>query len=66
MLHRQCDRATVKGNTVQTSGDAGIALFESSDCEVYDNTFEDNGRESFPDSTNLMLLLREIITPGQI
>lgn len=45
MLHRQCDRATVKGNTVRDSGDAGIALYESSECDVYDNTFEDNGRE---------------------
>ncbi|CAN0279560.1 unnamed protein product, partial [Hapterophycus canaliculatus] len=45
MLHRECDRATVTGNTVETSGDAGIALFESSECEVYDNVFEDNGRE---------------------
>lgn len=45
MLHRSCDRATVTGNTVRDSGDAGLSLYESSDCDVHDNVFEDNPRE---------------------
>lgn len=45
MLHRQCDRAEVYGNYVYENGDAGLALYESSDCLVYDNRFFWNDRE---------------------
>lgn len=45
MLHRECDRAIVSGNTVYDNGDAGLALYESSECAVFDNSFENNLRE---------------------
>lgn len=46
MLHRQCDRAAVYGNTARGNGDAGLSLYETSDCRVYDNKFFWNDRES--------------------
>lgn len=42
MLHRSCDRATVRENYSYNNGDAGLALYESFDCKVYDNVFEYN------------------------
>lgn len=46
MLHRSCDRALVKRNHSYDNADAGLALYESSDCKVLRNTFESNKRES--------------------
>lgn len=45
MLHRESDRATVTGNIVYDNGDAGLALFESSECDVFENSFKNNLRE---------------------
>lgn len=42
MLHRSSDRATIRENHSFGNGDAGLALYESMDCNVYDNVFEDN------------------------
>ncbi|CAM9230349.1 unnamed protein product, partial [Ascophyllum nodosum] len=40
-LHRSSDSAEVYGNTVSNMQDAGIAILESFDAEIYLNTFED-------------------------
>lgn len=45
MLHRQCDRAQVYSNKAYDNLDAGLSLYESSDCEVYQNKFFNNIRE---------------------
>lgn len=45
MLHRQCDRALVYGNYAYDNLDAGLSLYESSDCNVYKNKFFSNIRE---------------------
>ena len=45
MLHRSCDRALIKRNEVWENGDAGVALYESSDCKVIRNILTDNRRE---------------------
>lgn len=42
MLHRSCDRANVRDNYAYNNGEAGIALFETSDSKVYNNTLENN------------------------
>lgn len=42
MLHRSCDRANVRENYAYDNAEAGIALFETSDCKVYKNTLENN------------------------
>ena len=42
MLHRSCDRALVRENHSYGNVDAGLAVFESSDCKILRNTFEDN------------------------
>lgn len=42
MLHRSSNDAVVKDNYSHDNGDAGLALFESSDCTVEDNVFENN------------------------
>lgn len=47
MLHRSCDRATIKENHSHDNVDAGLALYESSDCEVSMNVFEDNKSEEY-------------------
>ena len=47
MLHRQCDRAEVYGNYAYDNGDAGLSLYESSDCLVYSNKFFWNKRELY-------------------
>lgn len=47
MLHRSCDYATVKNNTAYSNGDAGLALYESSFCDVSENTFYHNKCEFF-------------------
>lgn len=39
MLHRSCDYATIKNNTAYANMDAGLALYESSNCEVSGNSF---------------------------
>jgi len=39
MLHRSGDYATVKNNTAYGISDAGLALYESSNCEISENTF---------------------------
>ncbi|CAN0159350.1 unnamed protein product [Scytosiphon promiscuus] len=41
-LHRSSDDAIVKGNYVHDNGDAGLAMLESFNAEVSDNTFENN------------------------
>lgn len=46
MLHRSCDRAKVFDNYSYDNEDAGLALYESSECQVYDNNFYYNKRES--------------------
>lgn len=51
MLHRSCDRAEVYGNYVYKNGDAGLSLYESSDCLVYSNRFFWNERELCYSST---------------
>ncbi|CAM9392267.1 unnamed protein product [Discosporangium mesarthrocarpum] len=38
-LHRSSDRAVVSGNTVENMPDAGIAIMESFDLDIFDNTF---------------------------
>ncbi|CAM9392193.1 unnamed protein product [Discosporangium mesarthrocarpum] len=38
-LHRSSDRAIVSGNTVENMPDAGIAIMESFDLDVFDNSF---------------------------
>ena len=48
MLHRSCDRAKVFDNYSYDNEDAGLALYESSECQVYDNKFYFNRRESNP------------------
>lgn len=45
MLHRSCDRANVRNNEVWDNGDAGIALYESSDSAVTLNKLTGNVRE---------------------
>ncbi|CAM9847007.1 unnamed protein product, partial [Ascophyllum nodosum] len=39
-LHRSSDSAKVYGNEVRNMQDAGIAILESFDAEIYDNVFE--------------------------
>lgn len=46
MLHRSCDRAKLFDNYSHDNEDAGLALYESSNCQVYDNKFYFNKRES--------------------
>eukprot|EP00752_Nemacystus_decipiens_P007150 g6403.t1 len=41
-LHRSSDDATVKGNYVHDNGDAGIAMLESFNAHVSENTFANN------------------------
>eukprot|EP00904_Undaria_pinnatifida_P005807 jgi/Undpi1/2356/HiC_scaffold_13.g05739.m1 len=41
-LHRSSDDAVVKGNYVHDNGDAGLAMLESFNADVSDNTFENN------------------------
>ena len=45
MLHRSCNRAEITLNEAWDNGDAGVAVFESSDCKVTRNTLTRNGRE---------------------
>lgn len=45
MLHCSCDRANVRNNVVWNNGDAGIALYESSDSSVTLNNLTGNVRE---------------------
>ena len=47
MLHRSSDYATVTNNTAYGNLDAGLALYESSNCEVTDNRFYYNKCETF-------------------
>ncbi|CAM9199692.1 unnamed protein product, partial [Hapterophycus canaliculatus] len=42
MLHRSCDFSIVKNNTVHDSMDSGVALYESSNCEVSHNNLHRN------------------------
>ncbi|CAM9950650.1 unnamed protein product [Scytosiphon promiscuus] len=42
MLHRSCDFSIVKNNTVHDSMDSGVALYESSSCEVSHNVLSRN------------------------
>jgi len=46
MLHRSCDFATVRGNKVHDNMDSGVALYESSNCEVSNNEIYSNKSES--------------------
>ncbi|CAN0448441.1 unnamed protein product, partial [Ectocarpus fasciculatus] len=41
-LHRSSDDAIVKGNYVHDNGDAGLAMLESFNADVSENTFENN------------------------
>ncbi|CAN0405115.1 unnamed protein product, partial [Hapterophycus canaliculatus] len=41
-LHRSSDDAIVKGNYVHDNGDAGLAMLESFNASVSQNTFEGN------------------------
>ena len=45
MLHRSCDYSTVKNNTVHDNMDSGVALYESSHCEVSQNELYKNKSE---------------------
>eukprot|EP00903_Cladosiphon_okamuranus_P017823 g16402.t1 len=42
MLHRSCDFSTIKNNTVHDNMDSGVALYESSHCEVARNELYKN------------------------
>ena len=42
MLHRSCNDAIIANNVVYDNGDAGVALFESANTEVYGNTLTNN------------------------
>ena len=42
MLHRSCDYATIKNNTAYGNVDAGLAVYESSNCDISGNTFYHN------------------------
>ncbi len=46
MLHRSCDFSTVRGNKVHDNMDSGVALYESSNCEVSNNDIYGNKSES--------------------
>lgn len=45
MLHRSSNAAVVKNNTVHGNFDSGVALYESFDCLISDNTIYDNKSE---------------------
>lgn len=48
MLHRSCNRARLFDNYSHDNEDAGLALYESNDCLVYNNKFYFNRRECKP------------------
>lgn len=45
MLHRSCDHSTIRGNKVHDNFDSGVALYESSNCEVSRNELYNNKSE---------------------
>ena len=45
MLHRSSDFGTVKNNTVHDNFDSGVALFESFNNEIWENTIYGNKSE---------------------
>lgn len=47
MLHRSCDYATVRGNVVENNVDSGVAVYESSNCEISKNNLSRNKSESW-------------------
>ena len=47
MLHRSCDHSIIKNNTVHDNMDSGVALYESSHCEVSQNELYKNKSEWF-------------------
>lgn len=42
MLHRSCDYAIIANNNAYNNGDAGVALYESSNVLVHNNNLHDN------------------------
>ena len=42
MLHRSCNDGIIANNVVYDNLDAGVALFETANTEVYGNTFTNN------------------------
>ena len=52
MLHRSCDDSTIANNEAYQNGDAGAAIFETSNTTIYGNNFFDNRCEQ-----RLLLLL---------
>jgi parallel beta-helix repeat protein len=58
MIHRRTDGARVEGNTSRGNGEAGLAIFDSYDAVVRNNTIENNGeaavRLSVGSSRNLI------------
>ena len=63
MLHRSCDRAVVRENHSYNNGDAGMALYESFECKVYNNLFEYNKRESWERKLNLHRAATRLSSP---
>ena len=55
MLHRSCDDSTIANNEAYQNGDAGAAIFETSNTTIYGNNFFDNRCEQ-----RLLLLLPAI------
>lgn len=45
MLHRSSDYSTIKNNTVHDNVDSGVALYETSYCEISDNDIYSNKSE---------------------
>lgn len=46
MLHRSCNDGIIANNVVYDNLDAGVALFETANTEVYGNTFTNNKCET--------------------
>ena len=42
MLHRSCDDSTIANNEAYLNGDAGAAIFETSNTKIFGNNFHDN------------------------
>ncbi|CAM9271896.1 unnamed protein product [Ectocarpus sp. 12 AP-2014] len=67
MLHRSCDYATVRGNVVENSMDSGVAVYESSNCEISQNNLSrnKNGIRMSMGSSNNLAFENHIVINGE-